>query len=301
MTREQNPPDVLDIFCDESGFTGENLLNKDQRFFTYGSVAISPSDASTLVAQTIKDFRVQGRELKGRKLLKYSSGRRAAMAVIRQLEDRSQVVIVHKKYALACKLFEYAFEPLIADVSTALYSTNFHKFIANIVYMSDVTGHPRTRELAERFEEAVRGDAEPLRRLLSVHSPTTRDPVEAVISFCIYHRDIIFRELVDAKEAVRWVLDVTASALNSLLTTWGRRAQRLRVTCDESGPLASMVPHFDGWIGNNAKRTFNLGDRQVDFGFNLVNPIALAKSHDTPESNWLTCWHRPQRCGRQPK
>lgn len=30
---------VQNIYFDESGFTGENLLSKDQEFFAYGSVA----------------------------------------------------------------------------------------------------------------------------------------------------------------------------------------------------------------------------------------------------------------------
>src|SRR6266511_1554025 len=108
-TMSQGPslPDTLDIFCDESGFTGQHLLNLNQRYFAYGSVGIAPADASALVAKTIRDFRLQGSELKGKNLLKHASGRKAAAAVIKELGDRSQIVVVHKRYALACKLFEY--------------------------------------------------------------------------------------------------------------------------------------------------------------------------------------------------
>ena len=53
------------------------------------------------------------------------------------------------------------------------------------------------------------------------------------------------------------------------------------MVCDESGPLASVLPQFDAWIGREDKRSIRLGDRQIDFGFNLAGPITLAKSHDS--------------------
>jgi hypothetical protein len=81
MACEGTQVDILDIFCDESGFTGQNLLNPDQRFFAYGSVAISPTEAAEVVAQTIRDFRLQGNELKGKNLLRHPSGGKAATAL----------------------------------------------------------------------------------------------------------------------------------------------------------------------------------------------------------------------------
>src|SRR5688572_30000482 len=96
-------PDTIDIFCDESGFTGQHLSNPDQRYFAFGSVAIPPDDAAELVARIVRDFRLQGSELKGRNLLRNAPGRKALTAVLDELGDRSQVVVVHKRYALAGK------------------------------------------------------------------------------------------------------------------------------------------------------------------------------------------------------
>jgi hypothetical protein len=273
---------TLDIFCDEAGFTGQNLLSREQRFFAYGSVAIDPLEATTLVAKTIRDFRLQGNELKGKNLLRHAQGRKAAAALIKELGQRSQVVIVQKDYALACKIFEYVFEPLLSDVSTALYEVNFHKYVGNLLYSQALKHHDRARSLLQRFEQAVRSDDAPLRQFLYVHSPSTSDPVEFLVSFCIHHRDSILQELSEARQEDTWVLDLTAASLNSLLVWWGRRAPTLRVVCDESGPLGRMLPFFDVWVGRDEKLAMKLGDRRIDFGFNLVAPIVMARSHEVP-------------------
>ena len=44
------------LYCDESGFTGQDLLNADQRYFSYASVLIDQVEASELVAQAEKRF-----------------------------------------------------------------------------------------------------------------------------------------------------------------------------------------------------------------------------------------------------
>jgi hypothetical protein len=33
------------IFCDDAGFTGDNLLHLDQPYFGYAAVAIEPAEA----------------------------------------------------------------------------------------------------------------------------------------------------------------------------------------------------------------------------------------------------------------
>lgn len=70
------------IYCDESGFTGELLLDRRQRFFSYASVAIESEEAADIVARIVRDYRVQGKELKGRRLLAYAAGRRAVLRII---------------------------------------------------------------------------------------------------------------------------------------------------------------------------------------------------------------------------
>jgi hypothetical protein len=110
------------IYCDESGFTGTNLSDREQPYFVYVSVAISETAAAEIVAKVAQDFKLQLRELKGRVLVRSNRGQRALSSLLEQCLGRSQIVLVNKRYALACKLFEYIFDPPLAEKSSIFTS-----------------------------------------------------------------------------------------------------------------------------------------------------------------------------------
>lgn len=138
------------LYCDESGFTGPDLLNKAQPYFSYGSVLIEPLEASELVAKTQKDFRLQGNELKGSRMLNSSSGRKAALYLFRELSTHSITTVLDKRFSLAGKLYEYIFDPVV-EGNSALYNTGFHKCVTNLLYEQFTNNNPRTIELLTHF------------------------------------------------------------------------------------------------------------------------------------------------------
>ncbi len=87
------------IFCDESGFTGENLLAPTQRIFAYASVAIDVPEQADLAAKVRRDYRVQSPELKGRGLLAYSKWRRAIDLIVDAIGTRT--LIAARRHAWA--------------------------------------------------------------------------------------------------------------------------------------------------------------------------------------------------------
>jgi Protein of unknown function (DUF3800) len=70
------------IYCDESGMTGPKLLDSDQQYFSYASIAIDADIAQECIERIVKDYRVQGKELKAKNLLKYNRGRQAISDII---------------------------------------------------------------------------------------------------------------------------------------------------------------------------------------------------------------------------
>jgi hypothetical protein len=77
--------EIQEIYCDESGFTGNNLLDKATPFFAYATVAVSHEEAKEFVERVIKDYKVQNCELKFQKLIKYSRGKQAITHILKKL------------------------------------------------------------------------------------------------------------------------------------------------------------------------------------------------------------------------
>ena len=98
--------DVRKLYCDESGFTGPDLLNRDQKYFCYSSVLIDPSHAAELVTKVRVDHKLQGDELKGSQLLKNSRGRKAALQIFEAAYSMSVSSMADKRFSLAGKLYE---------------------------------------------------------------------------------------------------------------------------------------------------------------------------------------------------
>jgi hypothetical protein len=106
---------IQEIYCDESGFTGNDLLDQGSTFFAYASVAINHEEATEYVNNIIQKYKLQGGELKGRNLLKYPKGQKVISEILRNFKDRIKVAVYHKKFNLACKFYEYIFEPALAQ------------------------------------------------------------------------------------------------------------------------------------------------------------------------------------------
>ena len=101
------------VFCDESGFTGDNMLDSQQPFFTYASVAMDEKEAEELVQGIRLRHRKNGSELKGARLMRSHAGRAVSLEILRAMRGRYLVTAYDKKLSLAGKFFEYVFEPVL--------------------------------------------------------------------------------------------------------------------------------------------------------------------------------------------
>ncbi|MEG4070921.1 DUF3800 domain-containing protein [Microcoleus sp. Pol11C2] len=130
---------LQEIYCDESGFTGNDLLDKKDTVFAYASVALKHEEATEYVNNIIQKYKLQGGELKGRNLLKYPKGQKVIAEILINFKDRIKVAVYHKKFNLACKLYEYIFEPVLSEKNSLFYHIKFHRFISNILYVEFVS------------------------------------------------------------------------------------------------------------------------------------------------------------------
>jgi len=222
-SKRKNPPwCVRTIYCDESGATGNDLLDPNQEYFVYASVALEPNEAKDLTSLIQLKYNLQGKELKGRNLLGHPSGRQAVDHLIEAVSNRAHLVIHHKKFALAAKFFEYMFEPVLASGSSAFYAVGFHKFISNLLYVWALAQDKTADEILGDFARAMRSLGPPTLPIFLGTGPSLvhiQNPLHQIGTFCLIHNRKITKEISELHETEhgKWILDLTTTSLFSIL------------------------------------------------------------------------------------
>ena len=281
---------MLSLFCDESGFTGQDLLNPDQPYFSYSSVLIDPMEADEIVAQVKTDYPL-GKELKGSRMLRNSPGRKAAEFIFDKVVERSITVVADKQYALAGKLYEYIFDPVV-DGNSALYNVGFHKCLTNLLYSQFTSRNPSAIELLSSFQNAVR--AQDLSGLVESIKRESKGAeawklAEDLGKFCFEQKSLIGEEFAPSGNDVvdKWGLELSSTCVTGLLQRWAERGVEIRLVLDESKPLIAWAkateeifpvqpgPQEDG-------RYVEIEGKSYRVNFVFAEPIRFASSKDTP-------------------
>nr|WP_216821345.1 DUF3800 domain-containing protein [Marinobacterium profundum] len=270
------------LHFDESGFTGNNLLHKQQKIFCYASVECPHQEAQDFVEHIIQKYRIQNGEIKRGKLLKGVKGKRAVDEIIQHFKGRFKISVSDKKYALAGKFFEYIFEPAIQSVNSIFYNINFHRFISNILHVELSVRGAMAEEIFEDFEKLMRtGDFEGLKALFSASKNEGISPVlEQIFDFAIHNKEAVVEELDGyvGSGAGKWVLDLTNTALFSLLAEWGQEYDQLTAYCDQSKPLSEDQEIFNVMINREDKKYSHVAGIDSPITFNLKEPLKLVDS-----------------------
>src|ERR1035437_2023943 len=122
----------MTIYCDESGYTGADLLEVNQPYFVFSGVVLSEQNILDIERTIRSNYLVQG-EIKGRNIIQSKKGQDTILKVFNEYSENCKVVFHEKKYALAAKIFEYAIEPNLISNQLA-YETGFHKYISTGLY-----------------------------------------------------------------------------------------------------------------------------------------------------------------------
>ena len=276
------------IYLDEAGATGNHLLDPEQPYFVYASVALETDEASAIHAEMVDRFRIQGPELKGTNLTKRPKGRDAVLWLWREVGQRSKIAVAEKTYALAGKFFEYMFEPSLARNNSLFYSIEFHKFISNYLYISYKAREVHTMKMFTDFEDLM--DTHEPSDVGKVLSPldhlTTSGPLGTMLAFCQLNIESIRDEIKlmrDLDGGTRWDLELSQTIVHWLLAHWGEEFESLDAYCDESKPIESNMDMFNQFIGRTDKAYIRLGgEPRPSLVYNLAGPIQLVDSRKYP-------------------
>lgn len=149
----------MDCFrIDESGYTGFDLLNAEQRFQGAAAIAISDQDAAGLIRQHLP--KLQAPELKYRALSRRPANHSALLALQRDLLSHYKCVtyVCDKRYLLVLMFVDYAVEPFYYERGMNFYEDGQNYAMASLLSVVGPTllGQPAFDELLASFQRAVK-------------------------------------------------------------------------------------------------------------------------------------------------
>lgn len=281
-------PDVLDISCDEAGYTGFDLLSKDQRFFAFASVAIPDGESEQLIEKARADFQVGTPELKASRLLGSNRGRKLIAALMDACEGRYAVCIHDKLLALCSWFFEYIYEPVFKDNPWLVYEKKLDRFVAMYTYIWMTEHESEAPPAIAQFQKYMRSlDPADAPFLFGNPRPPlsemgTEHPFESVLRFAYGYRDRIVRDNAELRssmpDSLPWSLDLSVPSLWSHLNRWGRTGRPLFVMCDNNKPLKAFADKLTGdWSDAGIQRARQKGHKG-QLGWKLARPLAFVDS-----------------------
>ena len=212
--------DVVEIACDESGFSGSNLLHPATPVITHASVDLAVGEAVELIAAVRSGFRCSLEELKSGQFLRGPGAGRALEGFLAALSGRAHVHLVDKEYFLVTRIVDlFLAEPSYA-AGTRL--TQEHRPAALALYRAGRSAGRDWGVFLAAFVDLVR-----TKRL--------RQPDRGLVDRFFRARDVLAREGLGAP--AEGVLDELSRA-----RVW---AVLTRLTSDDRSippPLEPMLP-----------------------------------------------------------
>ena len=285
------------VYVDEAGFTGGNLLDRDQSELVFAAVAISEPEAARIWAEVATMSKTQSPELKGANMASRPNGRTAITWLLENTAQYVKLAASNKRYALAAKFFEYIFEPVLAQKNLLFYAMGFHKFVAMALYLPFAAGRAHGAHVFESFQHLARDPGSG--KVASLYPPNEisideQDPLRHMLTFALCHQDRIEAELkaIDASQSYPgWLLELSSTFVHCLLAGWAEKHDSLRVYCDESKPLAANRELFDAMVGREDKYYLGFGhhgDRSLIY--NLAEPMQFVDSKQFPGIQIADIW-----------
>jgi hypothetical protein len=272
---------ALDVYLDESGYTGPDLLNVDQPVYTLGSVALSEEVAAELKAKCFPGVKAQ--ELHHTALAKRPRGRRQVLSLIHELAgipNAATIVVAHKPYVLLGLLVDFWVEPAMRLDGLNLYEQGANIGLVNVAWMvlGAILGDDR-REFLRRFQVMVRDRTRFAEESFwtTVHDLCQRHPE--------FDQTIGLFETANMRLGAKHLsrlpadlLDLGEYGLLETVTHWRKTTtEPLRLIHDQNTSLQRNRKQWDAWLSKDVPPAVVGQDRRV-IRFPLNGTIEMADS-----------------------
>lgn len=266
----------MNIYCDESGYTGTNLLSEEQPYFVYSAAHLNQAIIEDIIYIISNSYNLQSGEIKGNRIVKSRKGREAIKQVFVKYSKNVRLVIHDKKFALAGKIVDTGIEPYLKS-NYHFYQTGLNRFIASGLYVLFLSKRESAEVLFHQFEKFAKGQIT-VEDISIVMNETNEPLVDWLFKLISTNIEILKGELSCDDGNNKFNLDLTTTSLFGLLSEWGKYDEPLNVICDNSkafinNPVFEMLKN----IGKEGKRVEIL---KGQVGYKLVKSIEYKDSKD---------------------
>tara|TARA_R110002096_G_scaffold107826_5_gene236089 strand:+ start:1040 stop:2092 length:1053 start_codon:yes stop_codon:yes gene_type:complete len=225
---------------DESGYTGFDLLNADQRFQGASAIAINDDDAERLIKHHFP--KLQAAELKYRALSRRKTNHPRLLGLMHDILSDFKCVtyVCDKQFMLTLMFVDYAVEPYYYERGFDFYADGQNYAMASMLHMAGPTllGKPQFSRLMASFQRAMKEKTDDvLNELVAAARATTWEKIPEVIGPLAQYAA---RECLQAISTPQVSTDVAMIVLQSLISRMEVMADGpYRVEHDQSKNLAT--------------------------------------------------------------
>jgi len=277
------------VAFDESGYTGEDLLNQSQPLFTLASVRLDESEADRLLAS------VAGRATEAHytQLAKRPRGQDKILRLLRsnELSGHARASVVHKPFMLVTKMMDLLVEPVLTGRGLDLYANDGHLVLSDLFYSTTALacGDTIWQAVQEAFVRYVRSgneeDGEVLAELLRFLRDTCRDhEISAALSLLPTTKEKLADALcLPATDRPRDDLDPAPTILIEHCMEWSRHLPRFRILHDSSKVILNWQGLLEQYLMDpgKPKRRFSAGTRSLIYPLN-ASELVFIDSRSSP-------------------
>lgn len=265
----------MKVYCDESGYTGGDLLEESQPYFVYSGLNLDSKVTKEIKEYVYSNYNIQNDEIKGKLIVNNTKGRKVIKHIFKKYGKHARIVFDDKKYALAAKIIEYGVEPFLSS-NYIFYTSKLNEFLASGLYASFITKDESAESLFTDFLQVMRGKKsfeDSSFQSLSKDNPL----IEWLLDIMTHDPEVVLSEIrTEDGQSEKWILDLTMTSLLGILTDWSKDGEEIDLTCDNSKVFINnpIVETFNqmGLVGSRAEF---LG---IKLGFNLKGEIKTADS-----------------------
>jgi hypothetical protein len=272
--------DETHIFLDESGFTGEDLLNPHQPIFCIASTTIDDATAAKHHGELLEHS--NAREAKHNRLMRRPFGQAKMANFLRQIkadDNAFAVWVCHKPFALLTYFVDVWCEPLALRTGYDLYKNGAALAISNMTYycLPAFTGEAFMASILRDFQIMMSSRTkQSYDRLLSnlrLKYDSSEEEVQEILALFVSSIDLLGYEHL--RQLPKLTIDLPLAGLAELCRIWQSRTPGPFVLHhDRSTQLARDRKVWEILLSKDMPPVeFRAGDRHAIFPVNVQQTV----------------------------